>query len=84
MALIIIISENLVVCISVGSISFIHFIYFIGGRQYEDEGRKRDDQPRRGGGDRDRFGGPSRRDHDSGRKGKYNHHNQSDRGNESN
>lgn len=55
---------------------------YSGGRKYEEDTRKRDDdQSHRGGGgyDRDRYGGPSRRDHDSGRTGKYNHHNQSDR-----
>ncbi|CAF0745667.1 unnamed protein product [Rotaria sordida] len=40
------------------------------------------DRDRYGGHDRDRYGGPSRRDNESGRKGKYNHHNQSERDNE--
>jgi len=58
---------------------------YSGGRQYEDEGRRRpdDDQPRRGGQDRDRFGGgPSRRDQESGRTSKYSHNNQTERDNE--
>ncbi|CAF2859805.1 unnamed protein product [Rotaria sp. Silwood2] len=69
----------------------------VGGRQYEDEGRRRnDDHYRRGGGggngggsgggghdrDRDRYGGPSRRDQESGRRGKYNYPNQSERDND--
>lgn len=52
------------------------YFAFKGGRQYDDEGRRRndDDQPRRGGGhDRDRYSGPSRRDYDSNRSNKYNH-----------
>ncbi|CAF2132481.1 unnamed protein product [Rotaria magnacalcarata] len=65
---------------------------YSGGRQYEDEGRRRsDDHARRGGGgggghDRERYGGPSRRDHDSGRtdndRGTY--RNRDDRTHESN
>ncbi|CAF0777719.1 unnamed protein product [Rotaria sp. Silwood1] len=74
-------------------VDYHHKREFSGGRQYEDEGRRRnDDNYRRGGGsgsgsgggghDRDRYGGPSRRDYDSGRKGKYNHHSQPERDNE--
>lgn len=56
-----------------------------GGRQYEDDPRKRNDDDhhppsRRGGGGG--FGGQSRRDNDSGRTNKYNHHNQHDRDHE--
>jgi hypothetical protein len=51
----------------------------LGGRRYEDDRRKSndDDHPTR---DRDRYNNPSRRDHDNGRTGKYNHHGHSDRG----
>ncbi|CAM4739806.1 unnamed protein product [Rotaria magnacalcarata] len=79
--------------IAQGFHSFDHNFYLlVGGRQYEDEGRRRsDDHARRGGGgggghDRERYGGPSRRDHDSGRtdndRGTY--RNRDDRTHESN
>jgi len=61
---------------------------YSGGRQYEEDNRRRSDDGhyRRdsggGGHDRDRHGGPSRRDHESGRTGKYNHHNHPERDND--
>lgn len=50
-----------------------------GGKQYEEDSRRRndDDHYRRGGGER--FNGTSRRDNDSARSNKYQHHNQPDR-----
>lgn len=75
---IIIIDENIVVCdtntkknVYLSCESFL----IIGGRQYEDDNGKPsggdDDYRRR---DRDRYNNPSRRDQDTGRSGKYNHH----------
>ena len=79
---IIIQKENVVVSILKDK-SHSHVILIQGGRQYDDEGRKRDTDdypPRRSGGgggggggqDRDRYGGPSRRDYDSNRSNKSN------------
>lgn len=46
----------------------------LGGRQYEDEGRRRGDD------DHYRRGGPSRRENEAGRPNKYNQQSYSDKG----
>ncbi|CAF0896396.1 unnamed protein product [Adineta ricciae] len=57
-----------------GRTNYHHKREHSGGRRYEDDGRR----PNNGVGqhrhDRDRYNPPSRRDHDNGRSGKYNHH----------
>jgi len=71
---IIIINANIVVCYTNQRIYFFYRRFrILGGRRYEDDHRKStdDDYPRR---DRDRYNNPSRRDNDTGRSAKYNHH----------
>jgi hypothetical protein len=86
MVQIIITNENTVVCLLRVLFNKNKCLYIlswmIGGRQFEDDSRKRsdDDQNRRGGQDRDRYGGSSRRDHESGRTNKYTPPNHSERG----
>ncbi|CAF4825509.1 unnamed protein product [Rotaria sp. Silwood1] len=64
------------------NVDYHHKREFSGGRRYEDDSRKPDhDDNYRRDRDRDRYNNSSRRSHDSGRSGRYNH---SDRDNDRN
>jgi hypothetical protein len=70
---------NVKIMVNISRDFFNNLFLIIDGRQFEDDNRKHnndDNHYRRGGGggnDRDRYNGPPRRDHESGRTGKYNH-----------